>query len=224
MRAVDLARRATYEAATLGWRSRAVALGVSRALKHGVVVDDDTDLVIEGFARSGNSLAVAAIRDAQPAPIRIAHHVHAPAHVLEAVRRHKPTLVVIREPAAAARALVESKPFLSLGAALRGWTRFYEPLVAVRERVVFATWEQVHSDLGGVVERINARFGTSLVPPDIDTVAEADPSAAQVREGRGVPLIGRTQGSAAATTGVPSDPRFERAVALFQGLAEPAHD
>lgn len=218
MRAVDLARRATYEAATLGWRSPAIVLGASRALKHGVVVDDDTDLVIEGFARSGNSLAVAAIRDAQSSPIRIAHHVHAPAHVLEAVRRRTPTLVVIRQPRDAAAALVESKPFLSLDAALRGWTRFYEPLVPVRERVVVATWEQVHTDLGGVVERVNARFGISLTAPSADIVASADPSTARVGEGHGVPMIGRTEGSGGPPGGVASERLLERAAAVFRQL------
>jgi hypothetical protein len=218
MRAVDLARRATYEAATLAWRSPAIALALSRALKHGVVVDDDTDLVIEGFARSGNSLAVAAIRDAQPTPIRIAHHVHAPAHVLEAVRRRTPTLVVIREPLVAAAALVESKPFLTLDAALRGWTRFYEPLVAARERVVFATWEQVHTDLAGVVERINARFGISLTAPGADVVAAADPSTAQAREGRGLPMIGRTEADAGGPGGIASEPLLERAATVFRRL------
>src|SRR4051794_27551797 len=220
MRAVDLARRATYEAATLGWRSPAIVLGASRALKYGVVVDDDTDLVIEGFARSGNSLAVAAIRDAQPSPIRIAHHVHAPAHVLEAVLRRKPTLVVIREPRDAAAALVESKPFLTLDAAVRGWWRFYEPLVPVRDRVVFATWEGVHHDLGGVVERINARFATSLTAPGADEVATADPSTARVREGRGVPMIGRTERGGGAPGGVASEPLLERAAGVFRRLTQ----
>ena len=180
----------------LGWRSPAIVLPVSRRLAHGVVVDPVTDLVVEGFARSGNSLAVAAIAAAQPRPIRIAHHVHAPAHVLEAVRLRRPVLLVIREPADAAVAVVASKPFLTLDAALRGWIRFHEPLVRVRNRIVVATFEQVHEDLASVVVRLNERFGTTLATPSEDD-AEADLQAYFAeREGRGIPLIGRTTAGA----------------------------
>lgn len=215
MRAVDLARRATYEAATLGWSSPAIVLSASRRLNHGVVVDDDTDLVIEGFARSGNSLAVAVIAAAQRGAIRIAHHVHAPAHVLEAVRRRTPVLLVIREPADAALAVVESKPFLTPDAALRGWIRFHEPLVGVRSRVVVATFEQVHDDLASVVGRINDRFGTAFVRPDASIDGADTRAYFAEREGRGLPLIGRTTAGAAGRPHRPSRSLLERANELY---------
>ncbi len=223
MRAADLARRAMYEAATLGWSSRAIVLPAARQVRHGVVVDGTTDLVVEGFARSGNSLAVAAIAAAQPGPIRIAHHVHAPAHVLEAVRLRRPVLLVIREPAYAAIALVESKPFLTPNDAVRGWARFHEPLLRVRSRLVVATFEQVHEDLASVVERVNERFGTGLVPPGAADVAAATDDAGSYfaeREGRGLPLIGRT-GAPAPVDGRPSRPSggtLERAQRLYRAF------
>ncbi len=220
MRATDLARRVTDEAATLGWSSRAVVLPMARRLDHGVVVGGATDLVVEGFARSGNSLAVAAIAAAQREPIRIAHHVHAPAHVLEAVRLRRPVLLVIREPADAAVALVESKPFLTAEAALRGWVRFHEPLVRVRGRIVVATFEHVHEDLASAVERLNERFGTTLVPPAAG--AAVDPERYfDERTGHGLPMIGRT-GSGSGSGGInaarPSRRMLERAQRLYRAF------
>jgi hypothetical protein len=195
-------------------------LPAARRVHHGVVVDGTTELVVEGFARSGNSLAVAAIAAAQPGPMRIAHHVHAPAHVLEAVRLRRPVLLVIREPADAAIALVESKPFLTPDAALRGWVRFHEPLVRVRDRIVVATFEQVHEDLASVVERLNERFGTTLVPPSAGTPVDPERYFAE-REGRGLPLIGRT-GTGDATADVrvsrPSQRMLERAQRLYRAF------
>jgi hypothetical protein len=91
---------------------------------------------------------------------------------------------------------VASKPFLTLDAALRGWIRFHEPLVRVRNRIVVATFEQVHEDLASVVVRLNERFGTTLASLSEDD-AEADPQAYFAeREGRGIPLIGRTTAGA----------------------------
>src|SRR5262245_65181203 len=50
-------------------------------------VGPETELVIEGFPRCGNSFAVAAFSLAQPRPVRIAHHLHAPAQVIAGTRR-----------------------------------------------------------------------------------------------------------------------------------------
>jgi len=223
----DAARRAAFALASRAWAYPTVVLPAARRFGHGVVVDDGTDLVVEGFPRSGNSLAVAAIGLAQPAPIRIAHHVHAPAHVLEAVRRHTPVLIAIREPGAAADALVESKPFLTRRDALAAWVRFHEPLLPVADSIVVATFETIHEDLARVVERLNERFGTGFAPPDASTLERAQPEierAFRERTGPGVPLIGRTvapsepRGPAPpASTPAPSD----RAVRLFDRLTRP---
>jgi hypothetical protein len=178
---------------------------------------------VEGFARSGNSLAVAVITAAQPRSIRIAHHVHAPAHILEAVRLRRPVLLMIREPADAALALVESKPFLTSNDALRGWIRFHEPLVRVRPRIVVATFEQVHEDLASVVERLNDRFGTAFtLPGAADIVAATDDAERyfEARDGRGLPLIGRTgsTGAHAPEDVRPSRPKLERAQRLYRAF------
>jgi len=61
-------------------------------------VDRATELVIEGFARSGNTFAVAAFSLAQPRPVRLAHHLHAPAQVLLAARMGIPCIVLVRDP------------------------------------------------------------------------------------------------------------------------------
>ena len=43
-----------------------------------------TELVIEAFPRSANTFATVAFQLSQPAPVRVAHHLHAPAQVTEA--------------------------------------------------------------------------------------------------------------------------------------------
>jgi hypothetical protein len=63
------------------------------------LVTPDTQLVIEGFPRSGNSFARRAFVMAQNESshkTRIAHHIHVPAQVVRAARWRIPTLVLIR--------------------------------------------------------------------------------------------------------------------------------
>src|SRR5436309_8002883 len=62
------------------------------------IVEADTQLVIEGFQRSGNTFAVVAFEVAQPQPVKLAHHLHAAAQIVAAVRMGVPTLVLIRDP------------------------------------------------------------------------------------------------------------------------------
>ncbi len=61
------------------------------------LVNRDTELVIEGFPRSGNSFAVIAMMLAQKNPLRIAHHFHVPAQIIYACRHKIPVLVILRK-------------------------------------------------------------------------------------------------------------------------------
>jgi hypothetical protein len=135
-------------------------------------------------------------------------------------------LLAIREPDTAADALLESKPFLSRRDALAAWVRFHRPLAPVAGAIVVATFEQILEDLADAVVRLNARFRTTLVPPDAGAVERAAPDierAFRERTGRGLPLIGRTTDAATeARRDVPTDAAAaleRRALALYERLA-----
>ncbi len=157
----DPMRRAWFEVKSVVAEYPRPALWIARH-RHGWPVGDDTQIVIEGFPRSATTFAEVAFRQAQPAPVEVACHVHAPAQAIEGVRRGLPVLVVMREPEDAALSFVIRNPHLSVGQALRGWLRFHGPLVRYRDRLVVATFGQVTSDLGKVTRRVNERFGTSF--------------------------------------------------------------
>lgn len=155
-------KRAWYGVKTIVARHPSVAIPAARFRGHGVVAGPETQLVIEGFPRAGSSFAVAAFQRAQPEPVRIAHHVHAPAQVLYAVRRRVPALVLIREPEDAVLSHVIRTPAIGLEGGLRGYLRFYEPLLPVRDRICVASFKEVVTDFGDVIDRMNASFGTSF--------------------------------------------------------------
>jgi hypothetical protein len=166
MSAVDLRTlssvpyRARREARTILGRWPSAA----RRFRTGEFPTPATEICIEGFLRSGNTFTVIAFQHVQPRVVSIAHHVHAAGAVTAAVKMGTPTLVLIRPPEDSVLSYVTRWPTLTIGQALRGYVRFYDPLVPYRDRFVVGRFDEVTSDLGAVVRRVNERFGTEFVP------------------------------------------------------------
>lgn len=156
--------RFRYELKTLVAMYPRIALPVARVRGHGEVVSRDTEIVIEGFPRTGSSFAAAALRRAQDGPVKIAHHVHAPAQVMAAVGRGIPALVLIRAPEDAILSMVIRNPNVAIAQAMKGYRRFYRPLLRIRDGFVVAGFEEVTSNFGKVIGRVNEYYGTNFVP------------------------------------------------------------
>ena len=131
-----------------------------------LLVDDETQLVIEGFPRSGNTFAVFAFRYAQQGDVRIAHHLHAPAQMIRASRLGVPALLLLREPLDAVMSLMLRDPRFSAERALRYYVTFYETVADYRDDFVVGSFKEVTQDYGTLIYRINARFGTRFEPFD----------------------------------------------------------
>ena len=129
-----------------------------------ITVSKDTEIVIEGFPRSANTFAVAAFTFAQGRPVKIARHLHAPAQVIEAVRRGIPCIVLIRKPRDAVLSLLVREPHISAEQALKDYIRFYRTVVPYRDKFVVGRFEEVTTNFGEVIRRVNARFGTNFKP------------------------------------------------------------
>ena len=156
-----------WELRTLIGRHPSVALPILRARRRPgqflAPLGDETEIVIEGFPRSGNTFAVAAFHLAQqPRDVKIAHHAHISAQVLAAVRAGLPALTLIRPPEDSVLSLAVRVPDIGPRAALRGWVRFYEALAPVQGAVVVAAFDEVIADLAHVIRRVNERFGTDF--------------------------------------------------------------
>jgi hypothetical protein len=139
-------------------------------------VNPHTQLVIEGFPRSGNSFARRAFIMAQNDPqIKhdIAHHLHVPAQVVRAARWQIPTLVLMRRPRDAVLSLAIRDP-ISVDQALRYYLSFYETVEKYRDAYVLGLFEEVTEDFGQVIKRVNDKFGTmfSLFRHDEENVSK----------------------------------------------------
>ena len=159
-----------------------------------LLVDAETDLCVEGFPRSANSFTVSAITAAQSGPINTAHHTHVAANAMRACQLGVPTLILIRDPKDAVISLTalgyqtrDTSPDEAAGAPpipfllqVEAWIAFYEALEVYRGQYVTAPFEAVIQDVGPVVRRINARFGTDFVPFE-----HTDENVAALHEQRG---------------------------------------
>jgi hypothetical protein len=138
------------------------------------VIGSETEFVIDGYTRSACTFAVYAFQLAQPRPVRMAHHLHAPAQLIAAAKLGVPALVVIREPQGAVLSQLVREPDVDLRDALVAYARFYSCLLPHRSSFVAGEFEEVTGDFGSVIRRVNERFGT--------TYAEFEHTEGHVRE------------------------------------------
>jgi hypothetical protein len=126
------------------------------------VISADTELVIDGYTRAATTFAVYAFQLAQHRPVRIAHHLHAPAQLIAAAKRKVPTLVTIREPEGTILSQLVREPNVAMRDALVAYVRFYSRLLPYRCCFVVGDFQEVTRDFAAVVRRLNAHFGTSF--------------------------------------------------------------
>jgi hypothetical protein len=155
--------RARYSARALASRYPWPFLPIVRHRHPGQIVDADTELVIEGFPRSGNTFAVVAFELAQGRPVKIAHHLHAAAQVTCGVRLGKPMLVLIRDPVEAVSSHLVREPGVTPRQGISNWIRFYRSVEPMASKILVARFEDVTTDFGSVIDRLNERFNASFV-------------------------------------------------------------
>lgn len=131
------------------------------------VVTAETDLVIEGYPSAANSLVREVLYRTSPG-IRIASHLHSPAHVLRAVELGIPTLVLLRPPVESVSSLLARYPERRLDprGELARYRRFYSTVLRSSGRVALARFEETVGSLSSVIESVNERFGTSFATCD----------------------------------------------------------
>jgi hypothetical protein len=141
------------------WAAHDLYLHVARRRPGRAVVGSETEIVIEGFPRTGNTFAVFAFQSAQPQPVRVAHHLHAPAQVSVAAGRGLPVLLLIRPPEDAVVSSAMWWPHVTPADALPAYAHFYERLRPYRDACVVGCFDEVTTDLGAVIGRVNERYG-----------------------------------------------------------------
>ncbi|NEQ99187.1 MAG: hypothetical protein F6K30_21125 [Cyanothece sp. SIO2G6] len=131
--------------------------------------------MIEGFPRSANSFSVGAFQFSQASSTSVANHLHAVAQIIRATRFGIPAILLIRSPVSAVLSLrslnfqtVEKRgsyhPALDANVKtyLVQWIRFYSRVKPFHNDYIIGVFDEVTSDFGTVVDRVNRRFSTSF--------------------------------------------------------------
>jgi hypothetical protein len=139
-----------------------VYLPIARGKYPDAVVGPRTEIVIDGFTRSAVTFATIAFQLAQRRPVRTAHTLHAAGHILRAVAMGVPVLMTIRDPDEVAVSTAIREPYVSLEIALTAYARFHERVRPALPRIVLGPFEQVTSDFGRIIGRVNEHYGTSF--------------------------------------------------------------
>lgn len=124
----------------------------------GTVVSKKTEIVIEGYPRSGNTYAVAALCYAQHKNIVIARHQHSVAQVLFAVKYDIPCVVIIRNPKDAIFSYLIREPSMTLHEAVFLYTKYYSTLDLYKDNFVIAHFEDVIQDFNTIIRRVNDKY------------------------------------------------------------------
>lgn len=127
------------------------------------MVNEDTDLVLDAFPRSGSTFAYYAFHQAQQgALVSLAYHLHVPAHIIRACELNLPTLVIIRHPKDAVSSAVVREPHLSVRAYLKRYQSFYKAIMPYREKFVMAQFHEATDQMDLLIETINKKFQTNF--------------------------------------------------------------
>lgn len=126
-------------------------------------VDDDTDIIIDGFPRSGNTFAVTAFKYAQEGDVKVSSHLHAPIEVITAVTNNIPAIVLVRDPEDAAISfMIMLSGNVSGKAALEYYIRFYESLLPYQDKFVTCSFETATTNFGLAIDAVNNKNDRSF--------------------------------------------------------------
>jgi hypothetical protein len=125
-------------------------------------ITEQTQLVIEGFPRSGNTFTVFAIQDAADYRLRIASHVHHPAQVKQALDRGVPTILVVREPVAALSSYLAYGQHGRPATVLKEYSSYHRELIPYVDQLLVCDFDEIVSDLSAIISRINDRFSMAI--------------------------------------------------------------
>ncbi len=136
------------------------------------VVHGGTDLLIEGFPRSGNTWTEALLREASGDRLDLAHHAHAAAHVKRALALGVPSMILFRDPDDAVTSLLAlNENQLDARGAFLEYERFYKTVLPLRGRpmVRFYSLEDVTTRPTDVVKDVAEHFDMDLSPDELDS-------------------------------------------------------
>ena len=124
----------------------------------------NTDIVIEGFPRSGNTFTLDmlhVLREGAETNLKIAHHTHRIENILIGRRLDKPIVTLIRNPedAILSYMIFSGKP---ADFAAQRYFNFYNAILQLKPLPIVLDFQTVVTDFNKVVDVVNEAAGSSI--------------------------------------------------------------
>ena len=128
-----------------------------------------TQVCLEGFPRSGNSLMLFCIVQILDFPKEaVAHHTHSHVNVRRAVSRGIPTFVLLRTPAECCSSLVVYGISKSLSDALRAYEAFYGAMLPLLDSVTILPTEEFFKKPSALLEKVARILNRPYLLDDVE--------------------------------------------------------
>ncbi|RDH81029.1 MAG: hypothetical protein DIZ80_12975 [endosymbiont of Galathealinum brachiosum] len=137
-----------------------IAIMSKRSKFKNIIVNKDTEIVIEGYPRSANTFAVAAFNYSQNRKVVIGRHTHAPAQIMSAVAAGLPVILLIRKPMDAIISLAIRDETISLKNALKTYIWYHQSILPIIDGCVIADFNQVTNDFSSFINEVNIKYKT----------------------------------------------------------------
>ena len=132
--------------------------GLSKAITR------NTQLVVEGFPRSGNTFFAESISYFLGPDFSIASHAHHIAQIRLAVARGIPCVVLVRHPVEVLASYLIAGPHARPKDVLREYATYHSQILRLVDEVQVVTFGQAINDFQRTMERVSSRWNLSLVP------------------------------------------------------------
>ena len=104
----------------------------------------------------------------------VAHHFHAPAPLIQAVKWGVPALLLVRNPRDAISSAAMYFDMASPAPFLRSYINFHAPLVAYANQLVVSDFPQTVGNFGAVIAAVNGKFDRKFTLPTGSSEEQAE--------------------------------------------------
>lgn len=127
-----------------------------------ILVNKKTDIVIEGFWRSGNHFAVHAFLFSQKKQMVVAHHFHASAQIKMAVKLNIPAIILIRNPYDCIASSLVFDPNKNPLFFIKYYKVFYSSLETIKHKCIVSDFKNTTENFDKIIELVNRKYNSDF--------------------------------------------------------------
>jgi len=120
--------------------------------------NEKTELVIEGYPRSGNTFFVTALKYTQKRKLNLAHHLHNIAQIKHGLENKIPVVILLREPKEAVKSLILRENYQNQTLLLKNYFFFYKFVKKNKKQILIFKFETIIKNFDKCIKKINKTF------------------------------------------------------------------